>query len=404
MEEPICLLELSSSGVKLLVGYVYNNIVYVLHAMESTRAKLVRGNIEDKGEMTIAIKELINTASNGLKIHIDKVVLVVPSFGLKVYPDKGETNTTESRVSLFDATNCETIIKKSVARKTKPNEKIFDVNPYEYVLENNVEYSKIPFNTLSDRLLMYADVLTMEEGLLKNYKSVVTDAGLKILKVVNAATAAVKFINSSNSNYAQFIFIDIGARTTTLGYATESRLLNVETLNFGSDDITEAIMNEFGISFEDANHYKEVYGLCKDPSFMFETKDHFKLSDLNEVIVKSLEPLVKGIQEFILSFDRSAQNVFMITGGGSSLLGLDSFLAKTFKNKVLSYTPVNYGARNRSYANLVASVKYYDDCELKNAQSRPSDLTLTRVFDINDLSDDDSQTSELDDETGEERL
>ena len=70
----------------------------------------------------------------------------------------------------------------------------------------------------------------------------------------------------------------------------------------------------------------------------------------------------------------------------------------------MSFTPVNYGARNRSYANLVAAVKYYDECELKNAQSRPSDLTLTRVFDVNDLNRELNDKDFEDDDDLEERL
>ena len=42
------IIEMTESGVKLIVGYVHKNIVYVLHALESTYSHLNKGQIKSR--------------------------------------------------------------------------------------------------------------------------------------------------------------------------------------------------------------------------------------------------------------------------------------------------------------------------------------------------------------------
>lgn len=397
----VCCLEMTSSGIKLVIGYLQGGTIYVIHALESTRSKLIKGSIEDPFEMTISIKELINSASNTLGEPIKEVVLGIPSVDLSIEQVNSETNTTDpnSNVTLFDGSNCLHMIEK---QKIDPEglKVVFDVVPYEYTVEEpNKSFKRFPVNQTSPTLGMKADVEILPSVVVNSFKKVVNDAGLKILKVVNTTNAAINYINSYQKAPSEFLFIDFGARVTTIGFSYDSRLCRTNTINFGSDDITEKIAKDFNLDFQTANYYKETFGLSDDPKFNYSTKEGIKLSDIKKSIISSLTPFMDGLGQLILSIDATARNLFIISGGGSDLFGLDNYLSQYFQNRVLKFTPNSYGARNTVFTNCLAMVMYYSTYELKTSPSRPVDLTLTRIIPSvkpNEFKEDESKNNQED--------
>lgn len=380
MEKPISALEITSSGVKLAVGYVYQHEVYILHALESSRARLVKGNILDNEEMVIAIKELVNQASKELGIPIDSVVLGLPSTGLEVVSRRGETNTTDpsSKICDFDASNCISMINKQKGMD-KVNKKLIDIVPYQYILDGNKTYEHFPKNKVSKVITMVADSEFMDQAYVKMFTNVVQKAGLKIDKEVNVTNASIKYLGDFDIKANEYVFIHIGAHMTTLGFAYDNRLAKAQVLNFGSENISEDIAKKFNISLEKANHYKCVYGIGENPDFDFVTPDGFTIKALADVIEASLDKLVNSINDFLISIEETARNLFILSGGGSNLYGLDTFLANVFQNKILRFTPNVYGARNKAYTNCVSLIKYFAEYEIHTSPTRPYDLTLTRV-------------------------
>ena len=171
---------------------------------------------------------------------------------------------------------------------------------------------------------------------------------------------------------------------TTIGFAYDNRLAKAQVINFGSEDITEAISKELNISLEKADYYKRIFGIDKNPDFEFVTPEGFTIEQLAKVIKKSLDKLVNAINDFLIGIEETARNLFILSGGGSNLYGLDNFLAYNFQNKILRFTPYVYGARNKSYTNCVSLIKYFAEYEIHTSPSRPYDLTLTRISPVID--------------------
>jgi cell division protein FtsA len=380
MDKPTCCLEITSSGIKLLIGYVYKKDVFVLHALESTRSMLLKGAVTDQDQMIIAIKELVNSASKTLGLSFDSVILGLPAIDLSIEQARSETITTdtESHVSLFDGSNALAQITKLKTDDTG-KKTVADIVPYQYILEKGATFREYPLGKVSKTLAIAADVEIMDSLFVNSLTKCVEGAGLKVEKYVSVTNAAIRYISSFQKSYAEYLYLDFGARLTTIGYAYDNRLIKAETINFGSNDITDALAKKFGLSFEDANRYKEVYGISKNPKFNYATKEGLKVEDIGEAIKKALSTLTDALQSFMLTVDSSARNLFILSGGGADLLGLDSYLANLFQNRVIVFTPTCYGARNKSYTNCVAMLKYYAEYEIKTSPQRPIDLTLTRL-------------------------
>ncbi|MCI2068841.1 MAG: hypothetical protein LKJ88_04630 [Bacilli bacterium] len=380
MDKPIAALEITSTGIKLVVGYVYHHLVYILHALESDRARLFQGQITDAEEMSHAIRELILSAEKTLGISLESVVLGLPSLDLNVVQAREETTTTdpESHVQLFDGSNCLAMLQK---QKTDEEGKkvVVDVVPYQYILDKNETFTSFPLAKVSSTLAMAADVEIMDGLLVKSFSKAVTDAGLRIDKLVNVTNAAVKYICSFQKSYSEYVYLDIGAKLTTLGYAYDGRLYRAETINFGSDLISENLAKDFSISLEEAERLKCTYGISKDPSFSFEAVKGVKVSQIAASISKTLQILTDKVNAFNLTIDSSARNLFIVSGGGGDLNGLDTYLSKAFQNRILLFTPTCYGARSKRFTNCVSLIAYYAGYEIKTSPNRPVDLTLTRI-------------------------
>jgi cell division protein FtsA len=379
-EKSVAALEITSTGIRLAVGYVYEHNVYILHALETTKACLHQGMISDEAEMSNAIRELVNTASKTLNFPITAVVLGLPSIDLVVEQGHSETNTTDpaSHVKVFDGSNClEMIMKQKTDEEGK--KVVVDVVPYQYILEKGEIFTEFPKERISRRIGMAADVEIMDGLLVKTFSKVVNDAGLRVEKIINTTNAAIKYISSFQKSNTEYVYIDIGARLTSIGYAYDNRLYKAETVNYGSDMITDELVKRFSLTPDVAKSYKEIYGISNDPPFDFATKEGIKVGAISEVIKKSLSTLTDKISAFNLSIDGTARNLFIVSGGGADLLGLDGFLANQFQNRILLFTPTCFGARNKSYTNCVAMIKYFSEYEIKTSPDRPIDLTLTRI-------------------------
>ena len=89
-------MEISSKTVKLIYGYVQDDLVYVLHALETNVNAVESGVVVESEALTSAIKGLINTANENLNIQIKEVLLALPPMGLNFTNERAMSNTISS--------------------------------------------------------------------------------------------------------------------------------------------------------------------------------------------------------------------------------------------------------------------------------------------------------------------
>lgn len=373
-------IEISNGGVKLLVGYYYEGKVYVLHALQSTEASLSNGFIDDIDSISMSIKEVVNSAESQLGQKITDISLCLPPIELDVISKSDNTTTmsADSIISQGDIVNVTTKIKKVVMSEIQ-NKRIVSILPFKYALDDGQTYRILPKDAVSNTLTISVDCHIIDDDIYQSYKEAVEKAGLRIINFLIAPYATVKLIESYQEIPAKYVLIDIGAKSTTISSIKENRVLNGRAVSFGGTDIIKVVAKEFNISYEKAFHYIEVYGLSKNPSFSFKTEDGFTIEQLSSTIKRALNMLVSQINVAIGEYDLYETSVFIVSGGVANLYGLDDFLAETFHVNVMVFTPDNYGARNKSYTNLLGMIKYISLNPPKNYQTKNSNFTLTRI-------------------------
>lgn len=384
------IIEMTESGVKLIVGYVHKNIVYVLHALESTYSHLNKGQIADKEQMSEAIKEVINSASHSLNRKIQDLVLVIPPLELKIASDEGHTNTVskDGSVKKFDVSNAISILLKKL--DMGKDEKMIDVVPYRYAYDNNVQTRFFKDDIYSNTINISANVYYCEQKYYETMVVAIKDAGFNVSRTLFAPVCLVSLLSSYNIP-DKFLFLDFGAGLTTFGLASGGRLVKSQVLNYGSEDLTHALMNKFHLSYDRADYLKKVYGLSDNPDIEFTFEEGFKVQDIKDTLIESLNTLIDFMRKYVLEFDIPEFYPIFLTGGGSNLFGIETYISSAFQIGVSLYTPEFFGARNKAYSNLVAALMHLSIYSENYIKENKKDFTMTRVgekIDLKKINDD----------------
>ena len=138
------------------------------------------------------------------------------------------------------------------------------------------------------------------------------------------------------------VILDIGHTRTLVAFVADGELLSARAISFGGVDLTSALVEAFGWSWEDAEGQKHIAHLDRgSASAAVEWTEASEEDDeptapvslpsasesLNKVLAKSIEPLVAGLKGSLLAFESQHGldvEELIFTGGGSELGGLVS--------------------------------------------------------------------------------
>lgn len=357
-----CALEISSRTVRLVYGFVYEGLVRVLHAVETNVDALKDGFVEPSDALTMAIKSVINSTNDALKIKIKEVVLAVPPMGL-CFARENTTCTTidiNNRIVQHDINNC-----LSQLRKIKFNDttRIVDVIPYKYVLSNNETMFEPPLGKISSTLTVHASIYGLENRLVDGYIKACTDASLFVRQVVVSPLASSMYLPKNERIPSAYYLLNIGAKISILTLINRGLIIQNACFNFGGDKITQSLSDKLRLSFKEAKMLKEKYGMDVEPSFKCPVYEKYSIKDISSVIREAIDPLVTSIGNKInawSSIDHTI-NPLILTGGGSKLYGLQNLLEQKIQGlKVLDFNPYSFGARDKSLQNCLGMIVYAD--------------------------------------------
>ena len=181
----------------------------------------------------------------------------------------------------------------------------------------------------------------------KNYIECVTKCNIDIDQVVFSGLASGIAVLNDNELTLGSVVVELGATTTSLSIFSKGNFLFSEVINFGGNNITEAIARFFNISFSEAEKMKIMYASALEhsadneisfevPSINYDNNEKFvnvSKKDLHKIIKPYVENILKWIKLIISKsgYEKTISNQLIFTGGGSQLDGL-AILAKDYLN------------------------------------------------------------------------
>lgn len=138
-------------------------------------------------------------------------------------------------------------------------------------------------------------------------------------------------IRASDAGSAPTLIIDIGASTTKMYIVAGDVVQRTHSVNVAGQDMTLALSKSLELSGEQAEEMKRQLGMQKDQD-----------PRLREALLFTVERIATEATRMIARFERdtslSIERV-ILSGGGGTLQGLDTFLANTLQKDVSRITP-----------------------------------------------------------------
>ena len=380
MEKSVAVLEISSSSVKLTIGYELNGQPQILYTLTKKIPHIVdNGKFLDVPTLQSVLKDLnnISDVSARLNIKIGEVVLILPPFGLDIFQIQQVTTVVgeDSRVSNLDIRNIFNLIRKS---KIPGSNELIDIIPDRFILDEGTSYLSAPIGKSSNTLTIQAKVHTLPGHIHKNYEGIVRSAGINIKRVFIAPFAASELIATQKEYPSEYLLVDIGSHITTVSVVGGKQLLSSRHFAWGSHNITSKIATKFEISEVDAERIKLTYGLdkrhtdfpvtiCVNQDANGNETKHY-VTELVEIVKNELDSFTNQlntcISTLLQGYEPSARTLPMIlVGGGSLLNGLVSYIEPKVQSEYVKiFNPNTIGARHPSFVNslgaIVANKKY----------------------------------------------
>ena len=325
-----------------------------------------------------------------MKISISEALLGLPPFGLEIYQTKQVTTviSEEAKISNFDIRNIYSLIKNGTSSL---NNKLIDVAPEAYILDQGRTFLRPPLNESSSTLTVLAKVHTLPGRINQEYSSAMQTGGLTVKRPVVTSFAAAELISSYEGVPADYLLVDIGSHVTTVSFVGDKKLYATRYFEWGGDNITEKIVESFNINEAEAERIKVTYGIdkrqmsfkpaiCSSDDGQGNEIKHYT-DELNTAIKSELDTFLKllsdAINDLLEGYDKSAKGLPMILiGGGSKLNGLVEYLEPKVQSETVQViTPRSLGARNPTFTNclgmILANAKYpnvYDETHPKVGQ------------------------------------
>tara|TARA_B100000029_G_scaffold508892_1_gene596813 strand:- start:317 stop:1561 length:1245 start_codon:yes stop_codon:yes gene_type:complete len=181
----------------------------------------------------------------------------------------------------------------------------------------------------------------------KNYIECVTKCNIDIDQVIFSGLASGIAVLNDNELTLGSVVVEIGATNTSLSIFSKGNFLFSEVINFGGNNITEAIARYYGISFSEAEKIKIMHASAIEhsadneisfeaPSINYDNNEkfvHVSKKDLHEIIKPYIESILKWIRLVISKsgYENTISKQLVLTGGGSQLDGLE-ILTKNYLN------------------------------------------------------------------------
>ena len=397
MEKPIAAIELGSKKLKLVVGYEIDGKVYVLYTLVKPYGHAIEaGAFVDPNKVSQTIESVreFTDPSAKLKLNITDVLLCIPPYNLGIYQTRQVTTvvTEDSKISNLDIKNIYALIRNSAYPLN--DKALVDVIPESFTLDHGRIFARPPLGESSSTLTVSAKVQTLPKLLVDNYQNVLSNGGMISRRNVIAPLAATELIASYGDLPSNYILVDIGSSVTTVSFIGNNALYGSAFFNWGGDNITEKIIENFNINEADAEKYKIMYGIDnREMNFkapICTTDDgtghevHHMNDELNAIIKGELDIFVNylndAVNAVVSQHDKSYRNFpMLLVGGGAELTGLVKYITpKVLSETVQVVSSRTLGARNPTFFNCLGMILTHSKYLNLNDEAHPKVGQVTR--------------------------
>lgn len=337
-----------------------SKLVCIIAAINGDQLKILGyGHKESRGisasaisDMRLAQKSITNVVAEAERMagfNIDQLLVGISGCQISSTHQEISCKVGSDVVKNSDIVNLTNKVRSEFKKK---NREIIHLVPLQYSLDDSMPIANPRYMT-GNQLNAKFHVASTSQTTIKNIENCLKRCQLSINSyIAEPYASAISCLSDNEMNIGTFL-IDIGGSSTSFSLITEGKLLYVGSSKIGGSHITRDISTILGISFQAAEKIKNLNNsLLISPIEERETIK-FKLEDdedqtmvsvtkaeLRDMISSRLEELFESVRT---TLEKSGVPFFMVgnivlTGGVSSIIGIDKLVAEIFgKNVRIGY-------------------------------------------------------------------
>lgn len=172
------------------------------------------------------------------------------------------------------------------------------------------------------------------KGIVQQYQNACKRAGVELIALETESVATSRVLSFDKNIERPVLVLDFGAEGTDMSVIKKDKLIFAQSLGTGSDGLTKAIANDYGISTEQAEQYKRAYGL--DPN-KGEGKIAKSLTPVMEIVINEIN---KTINYFKAHMKEGSPQEILVVGDGAKLIGLSDYISNRLNIRTVVADPI----------------------------------------------------------------
>ena len=374
--------EITNNEIKLLIGYCLGERPVVLY---STKRVLPSGLIDngvivnEEGLMS-ALSSLVRFKDEAMKldVNLSEVCLVLAPFGLKIYESQKMTvmSSPDKKVSKLDVS---ILIQQGKNENLPTGAEIVDIIPSSFTLSDKSVYKNPPLGMVSDYIAADLFMYALPKAVSSDYFALANKCNLRVKKSAVAPYCETLLYAQDETLPKTYLLLDIGERYSAFTLVGNCSPIRSQFLYQGGANLTEFLASKFGISFEEAEKLKRIFGYAtRKSSFLPPIGKGVKEGSLLEEEFTQKE-FNAALEEYYADFFDKANGVLsaletesrsdltqievVLTGGGSKLAGLSQFFASHWPSHKIYFPSQSYlGVDAREFAaclGMIVAASHY---------------------------------------------
>lgn len=367
MKEIITGLDIGSNKLKLVVGEMYNDKLYVLACTEAKSNGIKNGLVVNPEQATESFKEVFSKCEEILGIKIKRVICTVPSYYTELLVNDGNTtiNREDKTINGEDILKC---YQSAVYNVVGQDKEFVNIFPIEFFVDEK-SVGLDPKGKKGSKLSCRCAISVVPKKNIYQILTLLESIGVEVDDISFNVVADYYEFKTKEYDSSNVAVVNIGSDITEIGVFNKGILVGTENLPLGGRSINKDIAFTYDISKKDAVRLKEKFG--------YANQSGASINETEEVLTKSNENIkinqyeISGIiysrtkeilelakKQINLLTNKEVQYIIM-TGGVTEAVGFDLTFMEVFgKDKELNKV-MELGVRNNKYSSVVGLIKYY---------------------------------------------
>lgn len=375
MKQIITSLDLGSNSVKIVVGEIYKDELFVLACSEVRSRGVKKGLIVDSDLVMESIKEALKRTEDVLGIKIDSLIISVPSYYAEFQRGEGTTNIIRED-KLVVGEDITRALQDSVYNKISPNLELVSVMPAEFLL-NDKELLKDPRGREAYKLSVSSILGTVPKKNVYTLINILEALGVRVVDLAFGGQADYYAFRDPLYKEKIGAVINIGTNKTEVSIIAEEILVSTAVIDTGGRNIDRDISYIYDITVDDSKQIKESFAYAhktlastsETTMCLTKNNEHIKINqyEVSEIVYSRIREILEMSKKQINLLTKKDISYIIITGGTTEIEGFSRVFGEVFGKNTPVTRVETLGVRNNRYSTVLGIIRlYYEKLKFRN--------------------------------------